>query len=173
MQVLSLKCDAGNELVTLAEEPEFALTEITCLDEDPTALRAARAKLDKRLPTKTRFLRVSAMRYAQSPMRRSQHYDISYSAVLLDHLTDRQAVALVRDYYGLLAEGGVLDSGQPHQWNPGQRTRSDRLGVGPGGSLPRRSGFPAAVRTDALWLRDPALRTRAVGRRLTGQHDRS
>ena len=118
VQVLDLKCDAGNELVALAEEPEFALTEITCLDEDASALRAARAKLDKRLPTRTRFLRVSALRYAQSPMRRSQHYDVSYAAVLLDHLTDRQAVALVRDHYGLLASSGALILGSPTRGIP-------------------------------------------------------
>ena len=52
VQVLNLKCDSGSELVALAEEREFALTAITCLDEDTTALRAARARLDKRLPTK-------------------------------------------------------------------------------------------------------------------------
>ena len=118
VQVLNLKCDTGNELVRLAEEPEFALTAITCLDDNATALRAARAKLDKRLPTQTRFLRVSAMRYAQSPMRRSQHYDISYAAILLDHLTDRQTVALVREYYGLLAEGGALILGSPTRGIP-------------------------------------------------------
>ena len=136
VQVLNLKCDAGSELVALAEEPEFALTEITCLDEEATALRAARAKLDKRLPTRTRFLRVSAMRYAQSPMRRSHHYDVSYAAVLLDHLTDRQTVALVRDYYGLLAEGGALILGSPTTRHPSRRTRFDRVGAGPGGPLP-------------------------------------
>ena len=113
VQVLNLKCDAGTELVALAEEPEFALTKITCLDEDALALRAARAKLDKRFPPRTLFLRVSAMRYAQIPMRRSQHYDVSYAAVLLDHLTDHQAVALVRNYYGVLAAGGILILGSP------------------------------------------------------------
>jgi len=118
VQVLNLQCDSGSELVSLAEEPEFGLTEITCLDEDATALRSARAKLDKRLPTKARFLRVSAMRYAQSPMRRSQHYDISYAAVLLDHLTDRQVVSLIRDHYGLLAEGGALILGSPTRGIP-------------------------------------------------------
>ena len=46
-------------------------------------------------------------------MRRSQHYDICYAAVLFDHLTDRQAVALIRDYYGLLAAGGALILGSP------------------------------------------------------------
>jgi SAM-dependent methyltransferase len=130
VQLLNLKCDAGNELVALAEEPEFTLTEITCLDEDATALRAARTKLDKRLPTRTRYLRVSAMRYARSPMRRSHHYDIIYAAVLLDHLTDRQVVALVRDYHGLLAEGGVLILGSP------------------------TSGIPAGERTLIAWVMD-------------------
>ena len=67
VQVLDLKCDAGNELVVLAGEPEFALTEITCLDEDTTALRAARAKLDKLLPTRMRFLRVSALPVRAEP----------------------------------------------------------------------------------------------------------
>ena len=51
-------------------------------------------------------------------MRRSQHYDVSYAAVLLDHLTDRQAVALIRDYYGLLAAGGVLILGSPTRGIP-------------------------------------------------------
>jgi len=130
VQVLNLKCDSGSELVALAKEPEFGLMEITCLDEDATALRAARVKLDKRLPTKTRFLRVSAMQYAQSPMRLSQHYDISYAAILLDHLTDRQTVALVRNCYGLLAEGGALILGSP--------TR----------------GIPASERTLIAWVLD-------------------
>ncbi len=114
----------------LAEEPEFALTEITCLDEDAKALRAARAKLDKRLPTRTRFLRISAMRYAESPMRRSQHYDVSYAAVLLDHLTDHQAIGLVRNYYSLLAAGGVLILGSP------------------------TSGIPAGERALIVWVLD-------------------
>jgi SAM-dependent methyltransferase len=130
VQVLNLKCDAGNELLTLAEEPEFALTEITCLDEDSTALRAARAKLEKRLPTQAWFLRVGAMRYAQSPMRRLQHYDISYAAILLDHLTDRQVVALVRACHDLLAADGVLILGSP------------------------TSGVPASERALIAWVMD-------------------
>ena len=130
VQVLNLKCDSGSELVALAQKPEFALAEITCLDEDATALRAARVKLDKRLPSKARFLRVSALRYAQSPIRRSQHYDISYAAILLDHLTDRQVISLIRDHYGLLAEGGALILGSP------------------------TSGIPASERALIAWVLD-------------------
>ena len=136
VQVLNLKCDSGSELVALAEKPEFALAEITCLDEEATALRAARAKLDKRLPTRTRFLRVSALRYAHSPMRRAHHYDVSYAAVLLDHLTDRQTVALVRDYYGLLSEGGALILGSP------------------------TTGIPASERALIAWVLDLAVHYR-------------
>ena len=113
VQVLNLKCDSGSELVTLAEEPEFAAAQITCLDEDATALRAARAKLDKRLVVGARFLRVNALKYAGNPFWRSQHYDVSYAAVLCDYLTNDQAVALIRDCYDLLAAGGTLILGCP------------------------------------------------------------
>ena len=113
VQVLNLKCDSGSELVTLADEPEFAAAQITCLDEDAAALRAARAKLEERLPAKARFLRVNALQYARSPLRRSQPYDVSYAAVLLDYLTTDQAVALICDCYGLLAAGGTLILGSP------------------------------------------------------------
>ena len=47
----------------------------------------------------------------------------AYPAVLLDHLTDCQAVALIHDYYGLLAAGGVLILGSPTSGIPaGERT---------------------------------------------------
>jgi len=76
VQVLNLKCDSGSELVALAEEPEFALTEITCLDEDATALRAARAKLDKRLPTR------SLSRYSRTTGKIVNQSDFSSCRVL-------------------------------------------------------------------------------------------
>ncbi len=55
-------------------------------------------------------------------MRRAHHYDVSYAAVLLDHLTDRQTVALVHDYYGLLSEGGALILGSPTTGIPASET---------------------------------------------------
>jgi SAM-dependent methyltransferase len=136
VQVLNLKCDSGSELVTLADEPEFATTQITCLDEDATALRAARAKLDERLVAGARFLRVNALVYARSPLWRSQHYDVSYAAVLCDYLTNDQALVLIRDCYGLLTAGGTLILGCP------------------------TSGVPARERIIGDWVMDLAFRYR-------------
>ena len=135
VQVLNLKCDSGVELVQLADDPEFAAAQITCLDEDPTALRAARAELDKRLTIKGRFLRVNPLQYARSPLWRSQHYDVCYAAVLFDYLSTDQAAALIRDCYGLLAAGGVLILGYPTNGIPANERVNSRLGAGPGNSL--------------------------------------
>lgn len=118
VRVLNLKCDTGTELVWLADEPELASTQITCLDEDAAALRSARANLDKRLPVKARFLRINPLKYARSPLKRPQTYDISYAAALWDYLTDYQAVALIRDCHGLLAPDGVLILGCPTRGVP-------------------------------------------------------
>jgi SAM-dependent methyltransferase len=136
VQVLNLKCDSGSELVTLADEPAFAATRITCLDGDAAALRAARARLDARLPVRARFLRVNALKYARSPLWRSQSYDISYAAALFDHLTTDQADALIRDSYGLLATGGTLILGSP------------------------TSGIPASERILIAWVMNVAIHYR-------------
>jgi SAM-dependent methyltransferase len=113
VQVLNLKCDSGVELIRLADEPEFAAAQITCLDEDPTALRAARAELDKKLIVRGRFYRVNALEYARSPLWRSQHFAVCYAAVLSDHLTTDQTLSLIRDCYDLLASGGTFILGYP------------------------------------------------------------
>ena len=164
VQVLNLKCDSGVELVRLADEPGFAAAQITCLDEDPTALRTARAELDKRLLIRGRFLRVNALKYARSPLWRSQHYDVCYASVLCDYLTSGQIVALIRDCYGLLASGGVLILGYPTSGVPANERVIGRLGAGPGGSLPGRTGFPSVVCRYALRGRGSAIRARTFGR---------
>jgi SAM-dependent methyltransferase len=113
VQVLSLKCDTGREWPALVDEPELSAAQLTCLDEDSAALRAARANLGKRLTKQARFLRVSAMKYARSPSRSSEPYDICYAAALFDYLTNDQTVALIRDCYDLLAAGGTFILGSP------------------------------------------------------------
>jgi SAM-dependent methyltransferase len=113
VRLLNLKCDTGSELVRLAGEPAFAAAQVTCLDEDSTALRAARASLDKRLALKARFVRIDALKYARSPHHRPRSYAVAYAAALWDYLTDRQALALLRDCYDLLEPGGVLILGCP------------------------------------------------------------
>jgi SAM-dependent methyltransferase len=120
VQVLNLKCDSGRELVALADEPEFAAAQITCLDEDPSALRAARAALDGRLTAGARFVRVNALEYTRSPLWRSQHYDVAYAAVLCDYLTTDQAGALISECYDVLASGGTLVLGCPTNGIPAQ-----------------------------------------------------
>jgi SAM-dependent methyltransferase len=118
VRVINLKCDTGTELVRLADNLEPASIQITCLDEDGAALRAARVNLDKRLPMKTRFLRINALKYARSPLKLPPTYHVSYAAALWDHLTDSQAVALIRDCHDLLAPGGVLILGCPTRGIP-------------------------------------------------------
>ena len=120
----------------LVDEPEFSAAQLTCLDEDTAALRAARANLGERLTAQARFLRVNAMQFARSPSRPSQPYDVCYAAALFDYLAADQAVALIRDCYGLLAAGGTLILGSPTTGVPANERVSRRLGDEPGDSLP-------------------------------------
>ena len=136
VRMLNLKCDTGSELLRLADEPAFAAAQVTCLDEDSTALRTARARLDERLPVKTRFVRISALKYARSPLKVPQTYHISYAAALWDYLTDHQTVVLIRECYDLLGPDGVLILGCP--------TR----------------GVPASERVLIAWVLDQAIHYR-------------
>lgn len=108
VQLLNLKSQAGRELIRLADQPAFSLVQITCLDDSATALRALRAELDNLLPGQAHYLRVDPRQFARGPLRPSRPYDIIYAASFFTYLTKSEAIALVRDCYGLLAPGGIL-----------------------------------------------------------------
>jgi SAM-dependent methyltransferase len=118
VRMLDLTCSSRTVTVNLDEEPTLTAIQLTCLGEDAAALRNVRAKLTKYMNTPPKFLRVSPLKYAHSPLRHSQAYDICYSAMLLDSLSDSKAVTLMSDCYGLLAPEGVLILGCPTRGVP-------------------------------------------------------
>jgi SAM-dependent methyltransferase len=113
VRMLTLTCTSRTVTVNVEEEPALTAIQLTCLSEDAAALRNIRTRLAKSMTIPPRFLRISALKYARSPMRLAQAHDICYSAMLLDTLTDSQAVTLMSDCHDLLAPGGVLILGCP------------------------------------------------------------
>ena len=105
-----------------------------------TALRTELAATGHPAPEKSTISAGQRDAVRAEPHGRSQHYDICYAAVLFDHLSDRQAVALIRDCYGLLAAGGALILGSPTCGVPGGE-RALSWGCWIGGSLPGRTDF--------------------------------
>lgn len=109
VRLLSLGCGPARELALLAQRPGFAAAvDVTCLDMDPAALDCARQRIGGRLDGQAHFVCDNALRYARSPHRPDQPFDVIYAAGLFDYLNLDLASRLVEDCYGLLAPGGVL-----------------------------------------------------------------
>ncbi len=109
VRLLSLGSGPARELAILARQPDFApVVDVTCLDLDPAALDCARQRIGGRLGGQVHFVCDNALRYARSPHRPDQPFDVIYAAGLFDYLSAGLATRLIEDCYGLLAPGGVL-----------------------------------------------------------------
>jgi SAM-dependent methyltransferase len=93
----------------LARQPDFAeAVDATCLDLDPAALDCVRLHIGCRLDGQAHFVCENALRYARSPHRPDQPFDVIYAAGLFDYLNAGLAARLIEDCHGLLVPGGVL-----------------------------------------------------------------
>lgn len=109
VRVLSLCCGPARELVLLATDPASnkAVT-VTCLDQDPEALRYVRNRLTGQWNGRVSYVRADVLRFAREPLRPSLPFHMIYAAGLFDHLADELAAQLLQDCYGLLVPGGHL-----------------------------------------------------------------
>ncbi len=109
VRLLSLGSGPARELALLAQRPGFAAAvDVTCLDLDPAALDCARQRIGGRLDGQAHFVCDNALRYARSPHRPDQPFDVIYAAGLFDYLNAGLATRLIEDCHGLLAPGGAL-----------------------------------------------------------------
>ena len=108
VRILNLHTNTGRELELLASNRNFVeISQITCLDRDPAALRRTRQRLE-RFAGRIQFIRADARKYAASRTQFEAPYDIIYSVILFDQLDDEETTKLVADCRQRLAPGGVL-----------------------------------------------------------------
>jgi SAM-dependent methyltransferase len=128
VRILSLQSTPGFELLKLADEPEFAETQITCLGESAGTLRLARQRLRRPLGQRITFVRADPLQLDRGAMRYALPYEIIYAVSLADLCSEPQIVNMIRRCWTLLEPGGFLISGH------------------------RSTGVPAHERILAEWL---------------------
>lgn len=117
VRILSLQSTPSFELLRLADAPEFADVQVTCLGVNSAAIRLARRKLSEPLGQRIHFLRADPLRLDRAVMRTAAPYHVIYTVSLADLNDERQVARLIGDCYPLLHPEGVLISAY----------RSDRL----------------------------------------------
>ena len=105
--ILSVACGPAYEAIDILNENSSYI--LSLLDQDKTALTAAKEKISKYFNAfeRTKYININIRSLFKDPINIGK-YDFIYSMGLFDYLNDKSALLLCKSLFSILNPGGVL-----------------------------------------------------------------